>query len=141
MWGFLWLIGATTGAVILSGSLEEEEWVLWMVLDTFMALLGMLMCPLRLIVEGSLYGVSHVFSASMALLVPLWCLSLGPMREEGGWVLVAPAGTGEEEASCSTVGGGTSFRAHIPTQPSSFDARFQSRPYVEASLCASLSGL
>ena len=35
----------TTGAVILSGSLEEEEWVLWMVLDTFMALLGMLMHP------------------------------------------------------------------------------------------------
>ena len=46
MWGFLWLIGATTGAVILSGSLEEEEWVLWMVLDTFMALLGMLYRPI-----------------------------------------------------------------------------------------------
>ena len=45
MWGFLWLIGATTGAVILSGSLEEEEWVLWMFLDAFMALLGLLMRP------------------------------------------------------------------------------------------------
>ena len=141
MWSFLWLIGATTGAVILSGSLEEEEWVLWMVLDTFMALLGMLMHPVASHRGGFVVWGFTCFSASMALLVPLWCLSLGPMREEGGWVLVAPAGTGEEEASCSTVGGGTSFRAHIPTQPSSFDARFQSRPYVEASLCGSLSGL
>ena len=53
----------------------------------FFALLGILFASWMVgpIVEGWLYGVSHVFSASMALLVPLWCrLSLGPMREEGG---------------------------------------------------------
>ena len=54
--------------------------------------------------------------------------------EEGEeWVLVAPAGTGGEKARCSTVGGGTSFRAHIPTRRLSF----QSGPYVEASLHSS----
>ena len=38
------------------------------------------------IAKGWLYEVSHVFSGSMALLVPLWLrLSLGPMREEGGF--------------------------------------------------------
>ena len=41
-----WRLQGTTGAVILSGSLEEEVWVLWMFLGAFMALLGMLMPPI-----------------------------------------------------------------------------------------------
>ena len=78
------LQGTTTGAVSLSGVFEEEELVLWMFLMLSWHYWGCYTAPLRLIAEGWLYGVSHVFSASMALLVPLWCLSLGPMREEGG---------------------------------------------------------
>ena len=50
--------------------------------------------------RGWLYGVSHVFSASMPLLVPLWFLSLCPMRRVG-----SPAGTGKVEAWWSTSGG------------------------------------
>ena len=87
------------------------------------------------IAKGWLYEVSHVFSGSMALLVPLWLrLSLGPMREEGGF---GSAGRHEEEARLALpVGGGTSFRAHIPTQVAAHltYAGSQSGSYVKASL-------
>ena len=54
--------------------------------------------------RGWLYGVSHVFSASMPLLVPLWFLSLCPMRRVG-----SPAGTGKVELASWSTSGGRNF--------------------------------
>ena len=90
MWGFLWLISAFMAQLVplvSEGSLRNKGRSLGVIHVFFVAPLGILFAPWMVgpIVEGWLYGVSHVFSASMALLVPLWCrLSLGPMREEGG---------------------------------------------------------